>query len=53
MAITNIIRVEAFWKLLLSNVPKGTEKLNLPALKKGYEYGKKLLGEAGTNLASV
>jgi 2-oxoglutarate ferredoxin oxidoreductase subunit gamma len=53
VAITNLVSLEAFRKSLLSNIPKGTEELNLAALEKGYEYGKKLLEEAGTNLASV
>jgi len=47
VAITGITSPEAFRNSLLSNIPKGTEKLNLTALEKGYEYGKKLLEEAG------
>ncbi len=43
VAITDITDVEAFKKSLLSNIPKGTEKINLTAFEKGYEYGKKLL----------
>lgn len=53
VVITNLISVEAFRKSLLSNIPKGTEKLNLAALEKGYKYGKKLLEEAGTSLTPV
>lgn len=53
VAITNLISVETFRKSLLNNIPKGTEKLNLAALEKGYEYGKKLLEEAGTSPALV
>ena len=55
VSITKIIGIEAFRKSLLSNIPKGTEKLNLAALRKGYEYGKKLLEEAdtSTNIALV
>jgi 2-oxoglutarate ferredoxin oxidoreductase subunit gamma len=53
VAITNLTSVEAFRKSLLNNIPKGTEKLNLDAFEKGYEYGKKLLEEADTNLAFV
>jgi len=45
--VSNIITPEAFKNALLSNIPKGTEKLNLTAFEKGYEYGKKLL--AGTS----
>jgi len=51
VAITNLVSLEAFRKSLLSNIPKGTEKLNLAALEKGYEYGKKLLERAGANLS--
>jgi len=43
VALTNLTSVEAFKNSLLSNIPKGTEKLNLTAFEKGYEYGKKLL----------
>jgi len=43
VAITDITSAEAFKNSLLSNIPKGTEKLNLTAFEKGYEYGKKLL----------
>jgi len=45
VAITNLTTVEAFKNSLLSNIPKGTEKLNLTAFEKGYEYGKKLVEE--------
>jgi 2-oxoglutarate ferredoxin oxidoreductase subunit gamma len=53
VAITNLVSLEAFRKSLLSNVPKGTEKLNLAALEKGYKYGKSLMEKADTNLALV
>lgn len=43
IAVSNIIPKEAFKNALLSNIPKGTEKLNITAFEKGYEYGKKLL----------
>jgi len=49
VAITNLTTLEAFKNSLLSNIPKGTEKLNLAALEKGYEYGKKLLEENTQN----
>jgi 2-oxoglutarate ferredoxin oxidoreductase subunit gamma len=41
-SITNLIDAEAMKKSILSNIPKGTEKLNLAAFEKGYEYGKML-----------
>jgi 2-oxoglutarate ferredoxin oxidoreductase subunit gamma len=46
-AITNIVNADAMKNAILSNIPKGTEKLNLEAFEKGYEYGKKLLTEKG------
>jgi len=45
VALTGITTAEAFKNSLLSNIPKGTEKLNLTAFEKGYEHGKKLLEE--------
>jgi len=45
VAITDLTSAEAFKNSLLSNIPKGTEKLNLTAFEKGYEYGRKLLEE--------
>ena len=44
-AITNLIDAEAVKKSILSNVPKGAEKLNMYAFEKGYLYGKSLLKE--------
>jgi 2-oxoglutarate ferredoxin oxidoreductase subunit gamma len=41
--ITNIVSVDALESAVLSRVPKGTEQLNLQALKIGRDYGKKLL----------
>jgi 2-oxoglutarate ferredoxin oxidoreductase subunit gamma len=49
VAITGITTADAFKNSLLSNIPKGTEKLNLTAFEKGYEHGKKLLEEASKN----
>lgn len=45
VALTDLTSVEAFKNSLLGNIPKGTEKLNLAAFEKGYEYGRKLLEE--------
>jgi len=44
-SITNLIDAEAIKKSILSNVPKGAEKLNIDAFEKGYDYGKSLLKE--------
>ena len=46
VALTDITTAESFKNSLLSNIPKGTEKLNLTAFEKGYEYGRKLLQQA-------
>ncbi|MBI4676419.1 MAG: 2-oxoacid:acceptor oxidoreductase family protein [Elusimicrobia bacterium] len=37
---TGLLSYEAVEKAVLDSVPKGTEDLNLRALKKGYEYGR-------------
>jgi len=47
VALTDMTSAEAFKNSLLSNIPKGTERLNLAAFEKGYEYGKKLLRGKG------
>jgi len=41
-SITNLVEVEAIKKSILDNTPKKTEKLNLAAFERGYEYGKSL-----------
>jgi len=41
-SITNLVEIEAIKKSILDNTPKKTEKLNLTAFEKGYEYGKSL-----------
>ncbi len=38
-AVTDILSVEAMRKAVEESVPPGTEKLNLNAFDKGYEYG--------------
>jgi 2-oxoglutarate ferredoxin oxidoreductase subunit gamma len=43
IAVSDITTAEALKNALLNNIPRGTEKLNLAAFEKGYEYGKKLL----------
>jgi len=44
-SITNVVSAKSMKKSILSTIPKGTEKLNLEAFKKGYDYGKQLLKE--------
>jgi 2-oxoglutarate ferredoxin oxidoreductase subunit gamma len=54
-AVTNVISMDAAQKSVLESVPKGTEKLNTTAFKKGHDYGlatlkgrqKKAAGQAG------
>jgi len=42
-SITGLINPDAMRKAVEASVPSGTEKLNLSAFDKGYEYGKGLL----------
>jgi len=42
-AVTGLVDKNALKESVKTNVPKGTEELNLKAFEKGYEYGKKLL----------
>jgi 2-oxoglutarate ferredoxin oxidoreductase subunit gamma len=39
-AVTSLVTPEAVRKSVQDSVPKGTEKLNLAAFEKGYEYGR-------------
>ncbi|NJE26949.1 2-oxoacid:ferredoxin oxidoreductase subunit gamma [Thermococcus sp. MV5] len=41
--LTGIVSEEAIEKAVLDSIPKGTEHLNLRALKKGFELGEKAL----------
>ena len=41
--LTGIVSEEAIEKAVLDSIPKGTEHLNLKALKKGFELGEKAL----------
>ena len=42
-SITNLVSPKSMKKSILSTIPRGTEKLNLAAFKRGYDYGKRLL----------
>lgn len=44
VAVTGMISVESARKAVKDSVPKGTEKLNLEAFEKGYEYGMERAG---------
>ncbi len=46
-AITGLVGLEALKKAVTSRVPKGTEKINLMALDKGYESGLKVVNTGG------
>jgi 2-oxoglutarate ferredoxin oxidoreductase subunit gamma len=45
-AITSIAAPDAVRRAVETSVPKGTEKLNLAAFEKGFEYGSNLLNAA-------
>ncbi len=47
--ITSVVSKESLEKALLDRIPKGTEELNMAALQKGYEIGKKLVENGGVN----
>ncbi len=47
-AITNVVTADAIKKSILSNIPRGTEDLNVTAFERGYDYGQKLLTQAKT-----
>ena len=42
--VTGLLSFEGVEKAVRSSVPRGTEDLNLRALRKGYEYGLELVG---------
>ncbi len=48
VSITNVVNADAIKKSILSNIPKGTEDLNVTAFKRGYDYGQKLLAQRKT-----
>jgi len=43
IAITKIVDIQSVEKAIARSVPRGTEKLNIEAFNRGYEYAKKLL----------
>jgi 2-oxoglutarate ferredoxin oxidoreductase subunit gamma len=43
--VTGLLSAEAVEKAVLSSVPKGTEDLNMRALRKGYEFGRELMAK--------
>jgi 2-oxoglutarate ferredoxin oxidoreductase subunit gamma len=43
--VTGLVPFEAVEKAVLDSVPKGTEDLNMRALRKGFEYGKELMAK--------
>jgi 2-oxoglutarate ferredoxin oxidoreductase subunit gamma len=45
-AVTSLVTPEAVRKSVQDSVPKGTEKLNLAAFEKGFEYGRAQLAAA-------
>jgi len=49
IAITEIVDNQSIEKAIASNVPRGTEKLNIEAFERGYEYARRLLEEKGSD----
>jgi len=49
IAITKIVDNQSIEKAIASNVPRGTEKLNIEAFERGYEYARRLLEEKGSD----
>ncbi|MCX6905644.1 MAG: 2-oxoacid:acceptor oxidoreductase family protein [Verrucomicrobia bacterium] len=43
--VTGLLSPAAVEKAVLSSVPKGTEDLNLRAMRKGFDYGRELVGK--------
>jgi 2-oxoglutarate ferredoxin oxidoreductase subunit gamma len=43
--VTGLLSFEAAEKAVLDSVPRGTEDLNIRALKKGYEYGRQQISQ--------
>jgi 2-oxoglutarate ferredoxin oxidoreductase subunit gamma len=43
--VTGLLSAEAVEKAVLSSVPKGTEDLNMRALRRGYEFGRELMAK--------
>ena len=48
-SITNLVSAKSMKKSVLNAIPRGTEKLNLEAFKRGYDYGKRLLEKYGVS----
>ena len=42
-SVTSLVKPESMRNSILSTIPRGTEKLNLRAFQRGYDYGKQLL----------
>jgi 2-oxoglutarate ferredoxin oxidoreductase subunit gamma len=45
--VTDLLSNSAVEKAVLDSVPRGTEELNLKALRKGHAYGRELIGRNG------
>ncbi len=45
--VTGLIDADSMRKAVEASVPEGTEKKNLQAFEKGYEYGVELMGKTG------
>jgi 2-oxoglutarate ferredoxin oxidoreductase subunit gamma len=47
VGVTDLVSYAAAEKAVLNSVPRGTEDLNVQALKKGYAYGRQLVAAPG------
>jgi len=50
IAVTKIVDNQSIEKAIAKNVPRGTEKLNIEAFNRGYEYARKLLEEKRSDI---
>ncbi|MCE1229268.1 MAG: 2-oxoacid:acceptor oxidoreductase family protein [Firmicutes bacterium] len=50
--VTDVVSYEAVEKAVKDSVPKGTEDLNLRALKRGYDYGREQVQSAASKPAA-
>jgi 2-oxoglutarate ferredoxin oxidoreductase subunit gamma len=48
-SITNLVSNKSMKKSILGTIPRGTEKLNLTAFRRGSDYGKRLLEKKGVS----
>lgn len=52
-AVTGVLDFPAVEQAVKDSVPKASEELNMNALRRGYEHGRKVLADAGVSLSPV